>query len=80
MARLEQELAEALGDGDYGDESSGDSLSGSDNLDNTDDSDEIEAPKLKNWQIRRLARALKIGKRKTSVKRLTQNSCLLFLF
>ncbi|OAY82953.1 Protein OVEREXPRESSOR OF CATIONIC PEROXIDASE 3 [Ananas comosus] len=70
MARLEQELAEALGDGDYGDESSGDSLSGSDNLDNTDDCDEIEAPKLKNWQIRRLARALKIGKRKTSIKNL----------
>ncbi|XP_072984205.1 protein OVEREXPRESSOR OF CATIONIC PEROXIDASE 3 [Typha latifolia] len=70
LAMLEQELMEALGDGDY-DESAGDALSGdSDTSDLNEETEEIRSPNLKNWQVRRLARALKIGKRKTSIKSL----------
>lgn len=69
MARLEQELEEALGDGDYDDLSS----VPADSLDGDDKSDEEERrPQLKNWQMRRLARALKIGRRKTSVSAMLQ--------
>nr|XP_010914896.1 protein OVEREXPRESSOR OF CATIONIC PEROXIDASE 3 [Elaeis guineensis]XP_010914898.1 protein OVEREXPRESSOR OF CATIONIC PEROXIDASE 3 [Elaeis guineensis] len=67
MARLEQELEEALGDGHYDDLS----RVPADGLDGDDKSDEEERrPQLKNWQMRRLARALKIGRRKTSIKSL----------
>ncbi|KAG1335584.1 protein OVEREXPRESSOR OF CATIONIC PEROXIDASE 3 [Cocos nucifera] len=67
MARLEQELEEALGDGDYDDLS----RVPADSVDGDDKSDEEERrPQLKNWQMRRLARALKIGRRKTGIKNL----------
>ncbi|XP_042454470.1 protein OVEREXPRESSOR OF CATIONIC PEROXIDASE 3-like [Zingiber officinale] len=68
MAMLEQELEEAFGDVEE-DEISGISP-GSESLDSEEDDDEERQPKLKNWQIRRLARALKIGRRKTSIKNL----------
>ncbi|KAK1306668.1 hypothetical protein QJS10_CPA10g00393 [Acorus calamus] len=37
---------------------------------NDEDDEEVRTPKLKNWQLRRLASALKIGRRKTSIKSL----------
>lgn len=70
MARFEQELAEAIEDIDGVDESRGDLLPGSENSANDEETDETERSELKNWQLRRLARALKIGRRKTSIKNL----------
>uniref|UniRef100_A0A0D9WRU4 Homeobox domain-containing protein n=1 Tax=Leersia perrieri TaxID=77586 RepID=A0A0D9WRU4_9ORYZ len=70
MARFEQELAEAIGDIGDVDESAGDSSSVSESYGNDEKTDEIERPALKNWQLKRLARALKIGRRKTSIKNL----------
>lgn len=69
LARLERELGLALGI-DVDEEEEKD-----DNDDDEDDDDEVleddeeeEMPvKLKNWQLRRLASALKKGRRKTSV-------------
>lgn len=51
------------------DESSGDSLPGSEGYGTDEETDETERSELKNWQLRRLARALKIDRRKTSVSR-----------
>ncbi|KAL6215130.1 hypothetical protein ACLB2K_014561 [Fragaria x ananassa] len=45
--------------------------------DDDDDDDEVEvAVKLKTWQFRRLASALKVGRRKTSIKNLAAELCL----
>ena len=73
LARLEQELAEALGDDDIGmsdDESADDTETG--NIAEEDEEEEEEEEektvKLRNWQLRRLASALKVGRRKTSVR------------
>lgn len=41
-----------------------------------DDEDEERPVKLKNWQLRRLASALKTGRRKTSIKSLAAELCL----
>jgi hypothetical protein len=69
MARFEQVLAEAIGDIEGADEPAVDSASGS-IVDGSDEvTDAVERPELKNWQLKRLARALKIGRRKTSVSR-----------
>ncbi|XP_048332260.2 protein OVEREXPRESSOR OF CATIONIC PEROXIDASE 3 [Ziziphus jujuba] len=74
LALLEEELSEAFGaDGDF-------SLD-TDNEDGEDDEDEDEEEeeppvKLKNWQLRRLASALKAGRRKTSIKSLAAELCL----
>ncbi|XP_074576796.1 protein OVEREXPRESSOR OF CATIONIC PEROXIDASE 3 isoform X2 [Curcuma longa] len=68
MALLEQELEEAFGDVEEDDVSGISPVSES--LDSEEDDSEERPPKLKNWQIRRLARALKIGRRKTSIKSL----------
>lgn len=63
-------MAEALGDVDI-DELTGGSLLNSDSADDDDESDEEARPhKLKNWQAKRLASALKIGRRKSSIKSL----------
>ncbi|XP_062229161.1 protein OVEREXPRESSOR OF CATIONIC PEROXIDASE 3-like [Phragmites australis] len=70
MARFEKELAEAIGDVGGVDESAEDLLSSSGKTGNYGKTDEIERPELKSWQLRRLARALKIGRRKTSIKNL----------
>jgi hypothetical protein len=69
MARFEQELAEAIGDIADADESGEGSSLGSEAYGNDEKTDEIKRPELKNWQLKRLARALKIGRRKTSVSR-----------
>ncbi|XP_077226367.1 overexpressor of cationic peroxidase 3 isoform X2 [Tasmannia lanceolata] len=70
LARLEQELEDALGD----DELSLVLRSNADSIESDDDDAEEEEEdkplKLKNWQLRRLASALKIGRRKTSIKSL----------
>ncbi|KZV22310.1 hypothetical protein F511_34054 [Dorcoceras hygrometricum] len=86
LAKLELELAEALeedeligalgtmtGDNDYEDEEEE-----SDNVDDVEAEDEEEESqiKLKNWQSRRLAYALKNGRRKTSIKNLAADLCL----
>lgn len=68
LARLEQELAEALGDDDIGMSSSpADDSEGDNNAEEDDDEKEERPVKLRNWQLRRLALALKAGRRKTSV-------------
>ncbi|KAK8916686.1 hypothetical protein KSP39_PZI022573 [Platanthera zijinensis] len=69
LARLEQELGEALGE----DESDEILKVLPSKLDGRIDSDEEEEsrPKLKNWQLRQLAGALKVGRRKTSIKNLS---------
>jgi len=70
LAKFEQELEEALGDIDF-DELPGSLPLNSDSTGDNDESDEEErAPKLRNWQVKRLAYALKIGRRKTSIKSL----------
>ncbi|KAM3212137.1 hypothetical protein ACQJBY_065307 [Aegilops geniculata] len=70
MARFEQVLAEAMGDIDVADESAVDLATGSEVVGNDEVADPIEKPELKSWQLRRLARALNIGRRKTSIKNL----------
>ncbi|KAL6602946.1 hypothetical protein ACP70R_043307 [Stipagrostis hirtigluma subsp. patula] len=70
MARFEKELEAAIGDVDGVDESAGDSLPSPGDYGNDDKIDGSEQPELKSWQLRRLARALKIGRRKTSIKNL----------
>lgn len=65
LARLEQELAEAFGDNDIILDSN---IEDNNNEIEDDDEDEEDEPlKLKTWQLRRLASALKAGRRKTSV-------------
>ncbi|KAL6839443.1 hypothetical protein ACP4OV_030713 [Aristida adscensionis] len=70
MAQFEKELAEAIGDVAGVDESAGDSLPNSGDYGTDDRIDGSEQPELKSWQLRRLSRALKIGRRKTSIKNL----------
>ncbi|KAL1191622.1 Protein OVEREXPRESSOR OF CATIONIC PEROXIDASE 3 [Cardamine amara subsp. amara] len=84
---LADELARALGGGDDVD---GIDLFGSatgdvvdDNEDEDEDDDDIEEDerqtKLKNWQLRRLAYAWKVGRHKTSIKNLAAEIlCSLF--
>lgn len=69
LARFEQELAEVLGDDDIEMAISAADDTESENDAEEDDDEEYERPvKLKNWQLRRLAAALKAGRRKTSVR------------
>lgn len=79
LALLERELEEALGDEELQkafsssvDESELETEKGVDIDEEEDDYDDEEEKKvvLKNWQIRRLAYALKNGRRKTSVSTL----------
>ncbi|KAI3454191.1 hypothetical protein Pfo_010854 [Paulownia fortunei] len=91
LAKLEQELAEALQDDElFGaldsaargetkneDEEEDDDVADEDGYEVDDDNEEEERPiKLKNWQLRRLAYALKNGRRKTSIKNLAAELCL----
>ncbi|KAL0407646.1 UNVERIFIED_CONTAM: protein OVEREXPRESSOR OF CATIONIC PEROXIDASE 3 [Sesamum radiatum] len=90
LAKLEQELAEALEDDElFGaldtaanededeDEVDDDVADEEDENEVDDDNEEEEMPiKLKNWQLRRLAYALKNGRRKTSIKNLAAELCL----
>jgi len=72
MARFEKELAEAIEEVGSVDESAGDPLLSSADYGDDEQLGGSERPELKTWQLRRLARALKIGRRKTSV------SCYIF--
>ncbi|KAK9279912.1 hypothetical protein L1049_013596 [Liquidambar formosana] len=88
LVRLERELEEALGDDvellgmlnstaeDI--ESDSDAKEEQHNEDDNDEEEEEEERpvKLKNWQLRRLASALKTGRRKTSIKSLAAELCL----
>ncbi|KAK4401262.1 protein OVEREXPRESSOR OF CATIONIC PEROXIDASE 3 [Sesamum angolense] len=88
LAKLEQELAEALEDDElFGalvtaanedeEEEDDDVADDKDENEVDDDNEEEEMPiKLKNWQLRRLAYALKNGRRKTSIKNLAAELCL----
>jgi len=70
MARFEKELAEAIEEVGSVDESAGDPLLSSADYGDDEQLGGSERPELKTWQLRRLARALKIGRRKTSIKNL----------
>ncbi|CAN6201197.1 unnamed protein product [Urochloa humidicola] len=70
MAKFEKELAEAIEDVGGVDESTGNSSLSSGGYVNDKQIDGGKGPELKTWQLRRLARALKIGRRKTSIKNL----------
>ncbi|XP_038700466.1 protein OVEREXPRESSOR OF CATIONIC PEROXIDASE 3-like isoform X1 [Tripterygium wilfordii] len=80
LEKLQRELEEAFGDID--DEGRLNSASGDmgreDNAeeDSEKHEEEEEPLKLKNWQLRRLARALRTGRRKTSIKSLAAELCL----
>ncbi|KAF6164575.1 hypothetical protein GIB67_025401 [Kingdonia uniflora] len=80
LARLEKELEEALGSDDdllSIANSVSDSKEFDDDIDEDNDEEEEEIPlKLKNWQLRRLAYALKTGRRKTNIKSLAAELCL----
>lgn len=76
LVKLERELEEAIGDDELlkmvdstVDETDREDENGEDEFEDEDeDEDKDERPlKLKNWQLRRLAYALKKGRRKTSV-------------
>uniref|UniRef100_A0A0A0LHB1 Homeobox domain-containing protein n=1 Tax=Cucumis sativus TaxID=3659 RepID=A0A0A0LHB1_CUCSA len=71
LARLERELGLALGIDVEEEEEEDD-----DDGDDEDDEEEEMPVKLKNWQLRRLALALKKGRRKTSIKSLAAELCL----
>ncbi|KAL5729531.1 hypothetical protein ACHQM5_002469 [Ranunculus cassubicifolius] len=76
LAKLEKELEEALGSDE---ETSGMLDEDDDDEDDAEgeEDDEEEAPVvLKKWQLRRLASALKTGRRKTSIKSLAAELCL----
>jgi hypothetical protein len=68
MAMFEQELAEVIGDVGGADESTGDLFLGFGESGDDDKVDGSQQPELKSWQLRRLACALKIGRRKISVR------------
>ncbi|WCJ30253.1 overexpressor of cationic peroxidase 3 [Euphorbia peplus] len=88
--KLQRELEEVFGIGGDDDEDvdmislTGDNAEDSVEIIEEDDEDEEEEEeeeeerpmKLKNWQFRRLARALKDGRRKTSIKILAAELCL----
>ncbi|KAJ7966158.1 protein OVEREXPRESSOR OF CATIONIC PEROXIDASE 3 [Quillaja saponaria] len=77
LAMLERELEDALGEDDTEILSSAVGNAESSNDTKEDDDKEDEKPvKLRNWQLRRLATALKAGRRKTSIKSLAAEVCL----
>ncbi|EOY31458.1 Overexpressor of cationic peroxidase 3, putative [Theobroma cacao] len=66
--RLASELADALGNFDLEAFTS--------TPDDAEEEEEERPVKLKNWQLRRLAAAVKVGRRKTSIKSLATELCL----
>ncbi|KAL5559319.1 hypothetical protein UlMin_035530 [Ulmus minor] len=78
LAKLEKELARAFGEIDIVEDMDGEDEDG-DNAEEDEDEDEEEEEepvKLKTWQLRRLASALRTGRRKTSIKTLAAELCL----
>ncbi|XP_047324051.1 protein OVEREXPRESSOR OF CATIONIC PEROXIDASE 3 [Impatiens glandulifera] len=80
LMMLERELEEALKDDDLVKGSDSSQLSEVDGIVYEEEEEEEEeeevSVKLKNWQLRRLAYALKSGRRKTSIKNLAADLCL----
>ncbi|KAG2274159.1 hypothetical protein Bca4012_046452 [Brassica carinata] len=92
LDRLAAELAEVLGGGDDVDdidlfgsvtsdvaddeEEDGHDDGGIEDDDDDSEEEDERRVKLKNWQLRRLAYALKAGRRKTSIKNLAAELCL----
>ncbi|KAJ6361378.1 hypothetical protein OIU78_001921 [Salix suchowensis] len=80
LEKLQRELEEALGvGGDDDDEVEMISSVGYDVEDDDGEEEEEEEERpamIKNWQLRRLARVLKIGRRKTGIKSLAAELCL----
>ncbi|CAM8919613.1 unnamed protein product [Rhodiola kirilowii] len=85
LAKLESELEEAMMEDDdlFKMLSAAASVTENDDDDNNgeedveeEDGNEDKSVKLKSWQLRRLARALKVGRRKTSIKSLSAELCL----
>ncbi|KAK7410270.1 hypothetical protein VNO78_00927 [Psophocarpus tetragonolobus] len=87
MALLERELENALGNFDAdllnldvnGSETSSDPEDDEDDDDDVDDDDDEgdeRSLNLRSWQMKKLARALKAGRRKTSIKNLAADLCL----
>ncbi|XP_061340977.1 protein OVEREXPRESSOR OF CATIONIC PEROXIDASE 3 isoform X2 [Gastrolobium bilobum] len=78
IAIFERELEDALGDYDtelLNSEDINDTETGDDPENGNDDGDE-RSLKLRNWQLKKLAQALKTGRRKTSIKNLAAELCL----
>ncbi|KAG7024471.1 Protein OVEREXPRESSOR OF CATIONIC PEROXIDASE 3 [Cucurbita argyrosperma subsp. argyrosperma] len=76
LAKLERELGLALGI-DIDEEEEEEENEEEEAEEDLVDTEEEEMPvKLKNWQLRRLAMALKKGRRKTSIKSLAAELCL----
>ncbi|XP_031473049.1 protein OVEREXPRESSOR OF CATIONIC PEROXIDASE 3 [Nymphaea colorata] len=67
LAKLEQELEDALNDVEDDEVSL---LQNEEGGSDEADEEEVEPVKLKRWQLRRLASALKVGRRKTNIKSL----------
>ncbi|CAK7353620.1 unnamed protein product [Dovyalis caffra] len=82
LEKLQHELEEALGVGGGDDDevemvnSVGDDVEHDDGEDEEEDEEEERPVTLKNWQLRRLARVLKTGRRKASIKSLSAELCL----
>ncbi|XP_065848487.1 protein OVEREXPRESSOR OF CATIONIC PEROXIDASE 3 [Euphorbia lathyris] len=87
LEKLQRELEAVLGVGDDDEDVdminlTGDDAEDSDDIKEDDEEEEGEEEeeegqvKLKNWQFRRLARALKNGRRKISIKNLAAELCL----
>ncbi|XP_023535382.1 protein OVEREXPRESSOR OF CATIONIC PEROXIDASE 3 [Cucurbita pepo subsp. pepo] len=81
LAKLERELGLALGididDEEEEEEEENEEEAEEEAEEDLVDTEEEEMPvKLKNWQLRRLAMALKKGRRKTSIKSLAAELCL----
>ncbi|XP_022139072.1 protein OVEREXPRESSOR OF CATIONIC PEROXIDASE 3 [Momordica charantia] len=75
LAKLERELGLALGIDDEEEEEAEEEAE--EEVEDLGDKEEVEMTvKLKNWQLRRLASALKKGRRKTSIKSLAAELCL----
>ncbi|XP_027342598.1 protein OVEREXPRESSOR OF CATIONIC PEROXIDASE 3 isoform X2 [Abrus precatorius] len=76
IAAFERELGDALGDFDA-ELLNSDSSDAENGNDDDDGDDGVESSlKLRNWQMKKLARALKTGRRKTSIKNLAAELCL----
>ncbi|KAI3891184.1 hypothetical protein MKW98_007489 [Papaver atlanticum] len=75
MLQLSEEDIQNSNDDEDGEEDEEDEEE--EEIDDDDDDEEEESPvQLKNWQLRRLATALKIGRRKTSIQTLAAELCL----
>ncbi|XP_078177006.1 protein OVEREXPRESSOR OF CATIONIC PEROXIDASE 3-like isoform X2 [Carex rostrata] len=68
VVRFQKEISQALGESGVELDEDGLNLLGL-----GEEEDVIQLPQLRTWQMRKLARALKIGKRKASIKKLSED-------